>query len=113
MSCVRPLVQMDPYLLEAVRTAAESQTFFLEAEQLPELPGVEFLRRMWVQQYWTEIKEDGQSHLRGRGDDNQPPGALRLHSPYDEEVRYSVKREKGWVGIKLSSARPVKSMRCI
>ena len=81
------------FLLEAVRTAPE-------AEQLRELPGVEFLRRMWVQQYWTEIKEDGSAHLHLRADDNQPPGALRLHSPYDEEVRYSAKREQGWVGYK-------------
>ena len=81
------------FLLEAVRTAAE-------AEQLWELPAVEFLRRMWVQQYWTEVKEDGGQYLHLRLDDNQPPGSLRLHSPYDEEVRYSAKREKGWVGYK-------------
>ncbi len=81
------------FLLEAVRTA-------VEAEQLQELSGVEFLRRIWVQQYWTEVKEDGSSQVHLRGDDNQPPGALRLHSPYDEEVRYSAKREKGWVGYK-------------
>jgi transposase len=82
------------FLLEAVRTAPE-------AEQLRELPGVEFLRRMWVQQYWTEVKEDGSAQVHLRADDNQPPGALRLHSPYDEEVRYSAKREQGWVGYKI------------
>jgi len=78
-----------------------SCTFYNNRQkQLQELPGVEFLRRMWVQQYWTEVKEDGSSHVHLRGDDNQPPGSLRLHSPYDEEVRYSAKREKGWVGYK-------------
>jgi transposase len=82
------------FLLEAVRTAAK-------AEQLRELPGVEFLRRMWVQQYWTEVKEDGSTHLHLRTDDNQPPGSLRLHSPYDEDVRYSAKGERGWVGYKI------------
>jgi transposase len=81
------------FLLEAVRAAAR-------AEQLRALPGVEFLRRMWIQQYWTEIQEDGSAHLRLRGEGNQPPGALRLHSPYDEDVRYSAKRERGWVGYK-------------
>jgi len=81
------------FLLEAVQTAAG-------AEQLRELPGVEFLRRMWIQQYWTEVQEDGSRHLHLRADDNQPPGALRLHSPYDEEVRYSAKHERGWVGYK-------------
>ena len=81
------------FLLEEVRTATE-------AEQLRELPGVEFLRQMWVQQYWREVKEDGTVHLHVRGDDNQPPGAQRLHSPYDPEMRYSAKRERGWVGYK-------------
>ncbi len=81
------------FLLEAVQTAPE-------AEQMRELPGVEFMRRMWIQQYWMEVKEDGSSHVHLRADDNQPPGALRLHSPFDEEVRYSAKREKGWVGYK-------------
>lgn len=81
------------FLLEEVRTAAE-------AEQLRELPGVEFLRQMWVQQYWREVKEDGTVHLHVRGGDNQPPGAQRLHSPYDPEMRYSAKRERGWVGYK-------------
>jgi transposase len=81
------------FLLEEVRTAAEAQ-------QLRELPGVEFLRQMWVQQYWREVKEDGTVHLHVRGDDNQPPGAQRLHSPYDPEMRYSAKRERGWVGYK-------------
>jgi transposase len=82
------------FLLEAVRTAPG-------AEQFRELPGVEFLRRMWVQQYWTEVKEDGSPQVHLRADDNQPPGALRLHSPYDEEVRYSAKGEQGWVGYKI------------
>lgn len=82
------------FLLEAVQTAAQ-------AKQLRELPGVEFLRQMWIQQYWTEVKEDGSAHLQVRNDDNQPPGALRLHSPYDEDVRYSAKRERGWVGYKI------------
>jgi len=82
------------FLLEAVRTVPE-------AEGLRESAGVEFLRRMWIQQYWMEVKEDGSSHVHLRADEsgsyfdhNQPPGALRLHSPYDEEVRYSAKRER-------------------
>lgn len=82
------------FLLEAVRTATK-------AKQLRELPGVEFLRRMWVQQYWTEVKEDGSAQLHLRTDDNQPPGSKRLHSPYDEDIRYSAKGERGWVGYKI------------
>lgn len=52
-----------------------------EAEELWKLAGVEFLRRLWVQQYWTEVKEDGREDLHLRGENNQPAGALRLHSP--------------------------------
>jgi len=88
------------FLLEAVQAAVESSTPSEEAEQVWELPGVEFLRRMWIQQYWTEVGEDGSSHLHLREEGNQPPGALRLHSPYDEEVRYSAKGTRGWVGYK-------------
>jgi transposase len=85
------------YLLEAVRIAGDRPA---QAEQMRQLPAVEFLRRMWIQQYWREVKEDGTVHLHVRADDNQPPGAQRLHSPYDQEVRYSAKRERGWVGYK-------------
>lgn len=96
------------FLLEAVRTAPE-------AEQLRELPGVEFLRQMWVQQYWMEVKEDGSQYVHLRTDDNQPPGSLRLHSPYDEDVRYSAKREQGWVGYKthLSETSGVEQIHLI
>jgi transposase len=80
-------------LFEAVRTAPQ-------AEQLRPLAGVEFLRRMWVQQYWIAVDEDGRLHVQIRADENQPPGARRLHTPYDEEARYSAKREMGWVGYK-------------
>jgi transposase len=81
------------YLLEAVWKSEQ-------IEQIREVEGVEFLRRMWIQQYWVEVKEDGSEHIHLRGDDNQPPGAQRLHSPYDDEVRFSAKREMEWVGYK-------------
>jgi transposase len=81
------------YLLNAVKGAPE-------AENLRQLPGVDFLRRMWLQQYWTEVKEDGGCQLHLRADDNQPPGARRLHTPYDEDARFSAKREMEWVGYK-------------
>jgi transposase len=80
-------------LLNAVRTQPPS-------EPVHALPGVAFLRRMWLQQYWLEVDSEGRSQLRIRADDNQPPGAQRLHTPYDEEARYSAKREMDWVGYK-------------
>jgi transposase len=81
------------YLLEAVKAAPDTK-------YLCELVGVDFLRRMWIQQYWTEVREDGSRQLHLRADDNQPPGAQRLHTPYDEEARFSAKREMEWVGYK-------------
>jgi transposase len=81
------------YLLEAVRVSQR-------AEELRELAGVEYLRRMWIQQYWIENKAEGGPQLHLRGDDNQPSGELRLHSPYDEEARFSAKRKLEWVGYK-------------
>lgn len=81
------------YLWEAVLAAPNTR-------ELRELAGVELLRRMWVQQYWTEVNDAGSSQLHVRADDNQPPGKDRLHSPYDEDARFSAKREMEWVGYK-------------
>ncbi len=69
-------------------------------EQLRQLAGVEILRQVWVQQYWVEHQEDGTIRFRLRADDNQPPGDQRIHSPYDVDARYSVKRSVEWVGYK-------------
>lgn len=80
-------------LLNAMRTAPESETLRL-------LPGVEILRRVWVQQFYTEIAEDYTIHCRLRANEEQPPGELRLHSPYDPDARYSAKRTTEWVGYK-------------
>lgn len=81
------------YLLEAVRVSQR-------ADELRELEGVEFLRRMWIQQYWIENHAEGGPRLHLREDNNQPPGEFRLHSPYDEEARFSAKRKLEWVGYK-------------
>lgn len=80
-------------LLNAVRTAPESAV-------LRQLPGVELLRQVWLQQFYTEIAEDHTIHCRLRTDEEQPPGALRIHSPYDPDARYSAKRTTEWVGYK-------------
>lgn len=63
-------------------------------EELRQLPGVEILRRIWIQQYWMEYSggDDGHMEVRLRADDNQPPGEQRIHSPYDVDARYSAKR---------------------
>jgi len=60
---------------------------------LRELPAIEVLRRIWVQNY---VWEDGQ--LRWRSNEDIPPSALFLSSPYDPQARYSKKRSTTWVG---------------
>lgn len=82
------------YLLEAVQAHPQ-------ADDLRSLEGVEFLRRMWIQQFWVETTPGGGRRLHLREKDDQPPGELRLHSPYDEEARFSAKREQEWVGYKV------------
>jgi transposase len=82
------------FLLSAVHTSPG-------ADQLRQLPGVEMLRRVWVQQYWVENQADGQGRIRLRTNEHQPPGEQRIHSPYDAEARYSAKRETEWVGYKV------------
>jgi transposase len=63
---------------------------------LPELPALQTLRHVWVQNYlWHE------GHLRWRDNDNVPPAGLFINSPYDPEARYAQKRSTSWVGYKV------------
>ena len=62
---------------------------------LRQVPAVETLRRIWVQQYYR----DGQG-LRWRGKAELPPAALAIDNPYDTDARYGVKRGVGWRGYK-------------
>lgn len=63
---------------------------------LREVPAVETLRRVWVQQYQVL---DGA--VRWRADDNIPSALLMINSPYDPEARYGKKRGMAWVGYKV------------
>jgi len=71
---------------------------------LRELPAVQVLRRIWVQQYYREVTE-GRQEVRRREKlpegDGLPPGRDRLISPYDLDARYSIKRDHGWGGYKV------------
>jgi hypothetical protein len=65
---------------------------------LRELPAVQTLRRIWVQQYYRTgrgavVMRDAQQGV--------PPGRSRIVSPYDTEARYSEKRGRGWLGYKI------------
>ena len=63
---------------------------------LCEIPAVESLRRIWIQNYvWIE----GQLHWRSNED--LPPGKQFINSPYDPEARYGKKRETRWTGYKV------------
>jgi transposase len=71
---------------------------------LRELPAIEALRRIWIQQFYREVT-GGRQEVRRReklpGGDGLPPGRDCLISPYDLDARYSVKRDHGWEGYKV------------
>jgi hypothetical protein len=70
---------------------------------LAELPAVEALRVVLVQNYLRVIGEDGQEVVKRREADTDglPPGRLRLTSPYDTDARRGGKRDMYWTGYKL------------
>ena len=69
---------------------------------LAQLPAVETLRAIWVQQYYRRVDEHGQEVIRREANEHGlPPGGLALVSPYDLDARYSEKRGKGWLGYKV------------
>jgi transposase len=63
---------------------------------LREVPAVQTLRRVWVQNfYW----EEGELHWRDLS--NTPPAGAVINSPYDPEALFAQKREMQWVGYKV------------
>jgi len=60
---------------------------------LKEIPAVEVLRRVWVQNY---VFEQGQ--LVWREADNIPASRHLIQSPYDPDARYATKRKQSWNG---------------
>jgi transposase len=77
------------HLLEAIHTAVDQPW-------LREIPAVETLRQVWVQQFWCD---NDQVHWRDVQD--MPPVAAWIRSPFDVEARYCTKRQTGWVGYKV------------
>jgi transposase len=63
---------------------------------LHQVPAVQTLRQVWVQQF--EVVE---GRVRFRGDDNIPPPAQLICSPYDVQATYGRKRDTWWVGYKV------------
>jgi transposase len=65
-------------------------------EWLRDLPAVEILRLVWVQQFYAPVD----NKVQWRTPKDLPPSTLAIHSPYDTEAHYSSKRNVHWVGYK-------------
>jgi len=63
---------------------------------LREVPAVEVLRQVWVQQFYGPDEQ-----VRWRAASDLPPSAELICSPYDAEARYAKKRSVVWVGYKV------------
>ena len=72
---------------------------------LRELPAVDVLRMVMVQNYTRTIHQDGREVIKRREKepkgDGLPPGHARVASPYDLDARWGVKRGTFWLGYKL------------
>ncbi|MCX4784231.1 IS1182 family transposase [Streptomyces sp. NBC_01264] len=70
---------------------------------LRELPAVQVLRRITVQNYLVTTGGDGREVVKRREADKEglPPGRLRLASPYDLDARNGTKNALHWTGYKL------------
>ena len=69
---------------------------------LRELPAVQTLRAVWIQQYYRTIDEHGEKVVRREASEHGlPPGRALIVSPYDPGARYSEKHGKGWEGYKV------------
>jgi transposase len=72
---------------------------------LAELPAVDVLRRVLLQNYTRVIRADGREVVKRRErkpeGDGLPPGRYRIGSPYDADARWGAKREESWLGYKL------------
>ena len=72
---------------------------------LREIPAVDVLRRVLLQNYTRIITADGREVIRRREKepegDGLPPGHARIASPYDTDARWGAKRGEFWLGYKL------------
>jgi transposase len=85
-------------LLRAVYTADTAPAW------LAELPAVEVLRRVLVQNYVITTDTRGREVVRAREADTDglPPGRTRLSSPYDTDARWAAKGDDlHWNGYKI------------
>ncbi len=64
---------------------------------LREVPAVETLRRVWLQQFYR----DAVGVRQRNGEDGTPPSSATIMSPYDPAARYATKRTEEWTGYKV------------
>ncbi|GHO87560.1 IS1182 family transposase [Dictyobacter formicarum] len=76
-------------LLNAIDTTPELHWLY-------QVPAVQTLRRVWLQHF--ELVD---GHVHFRSDDNIPPPATMICSPYDTEATYGRKLTTWWVGYKV------------
>jgi len=100
-------------LLMAVVQAREAADAGAAWQWLGQVPAVETLRQVWVQQFFREEREEPPSTGRAEGEarprwvcgwrtkEDLPPSQTALCSPYDPEARFAKKRETTWVGYKV------------
>ena len=76
---------------------------------LRDLPAVQALRRIWIQQFYLQADEDGEKVIwRGAGQ-GLPPARSRLVSPYDTDARYAGKTRQGpGPGTRCTCPRPAR-----
>lgn len=63
---------------------------------LREIPAVEILRQVWVQQFCVEEEQ-----ICWRSNENIPPASRLISSPYDPQAHLSIKRDTVWTGYKV------------
>jgi transposase len=70
---------------------------------LAQLPAVDILRRVLIQNYVLTTDRSGREvvKMRDAQRDGLPPGRYRLSSPYDPDSRWGGKRDLTWNGYKL------------
>jgi transposase len=65
---------------------------------LRDIPAVQGLRQVWVQQFYPSSAEQP---LRWRLAADLPAAAVLIRTPYDRDARYSRKRDTEWTGYKV------------
>jgi len=82
----------DGRVLLKVLLADESPSWLRELEALRRL------ERVWLEQY---VAVGAEQPMGWRAEEELPPAGQPLHTPYDPEARYAVKRTTTWLGYKV------------